>query len=126
MNNKRDSSLFEEPPRSNKKVRLEACDDILSQVLNNNSIQIEENENEDNQQSENASENASENHQDHLQQQKQQQRKQPKPPNFQPLQNNRRRMSSGAQQRRGGGGINMRDPLGLESVQPEQPEKWGE
>nr|CAD2150622.1 unnamed protein product [Meloidogyne enterolobii] len=41
MNNKRDSSLFEEPPRSNKKVRLEACDDILSQVLNNNSIQIE-------------------------------------------------------------------------------------
>nr|CAD2150620.1 unnamed protein product [Meloidogyne enterolobii] len=31
-------------------------------------------------------------------------------------------MSSGAQQRRGGGGINMRDPLGLESVQPEQPE----
>nr|CAD2133623.1 unnamed protein product [Meloidogyne enterolobii] len=77
------------------------------------------NENEDNQQSENASEN----HQDHLQQQqKQQQRKQPKPSNFQPLQNNRRRMSSGAQQRRGGGGINMRDPLGLESVQPEQPE----
>uniref|UniRef100_A0A915M0H0 RNA methyltransferase n=1 Tax=Meloidogyne javanica TaxID=6303 RepID=A0A915M0H0_MELJA len=31
-------------------------------------------------------------------------------------------MSSGTQQRRGGGGINMRDPLGLESVQPEQPE----
>nr|CAD2168700.1 unnamed protein product [Meloidogyne enterolobii] len=40
MNNKRDSSLFEEPP-SNKKVRLD-CDDILSQVLDNNSIQIEE------------------------------------------------------------------------------------
>jgi len=41
MNNKRDSSLFEEPPTSNKKVRLDTCDDILSQVLNNNSIQIE-------------------------------------------------------------------------------------